>query len=95
MSEELKHSVMSQAQSVADAAASNPKIAMVVATGTTGIGIDLAIIQSLQPIVAMIAALLGITLTIILIIRNTLGTLRERAEYKRKLREIEESKRSL
>ena len=95
MSEELKHGVLSQAQSMADAAASNPKVAMAVATSTTGIGIDLAIIQSLQPIVAMIAALLGITLTIILIIRNTLGTLRERAEYKRKLREIEESKRSL
>lgn len=95
MSEELKHGVLSQAQSMADAAASNPKVAMAVATGTTGIGIDLALIQSLQPLIAMIAALLGITLTTVLIIRNTLGMLRERAEYKRKIRQINEANDSL
>ena len=82
MSEELKQGIISQS---VEAVVANPKVQMTIATGTTAAGIDLAFIQYLQPIVAVIAALLGIILTVVLIAKNVQSMIRESREYKYKV----------
>ena len=69
MSEEVKQGVVS---SIVEPIITNPKVQMSIATGTTAAGIDMAFIQYMQPIIAMVAATLGLILTTVLIIRNIL-----------------------
>jgi uncharacterized protein YybS (DUF2232 family) len=87
MSEDIKQGIVSQ---VAESVASNPKIQMTIATGTTAAGIDMAFIQYLQPVVAVIAAMLGIILTSLLIAKTVLGMVREGKEYKYKVKHRDE-----
>ena len=82
MPDELKQGIVSHA---VEAVVSNPKVQMTIATGTTAAGIDLAFIQYLQPVVAVIAALLGIILTVVLIAKNVQSMIRESREYKYKV----------
>tara|TARA_R110000751_G_scaffold30870_1_gene78649 strand:+ start:849 stop:1112 length:264 start_codon:yes stop_codon:yes gene_type:complete len=82
MPDELKQGIASHA---VEAVVSNPKVQMTIATGTTAAGIDLAFIQYLQPVVAVIAALLGIILTVVLIAKNVQSMIRESREYKYKV----------
>lgn len=69
MKEEIKQGVIS---SVVEPIITNPKVQMSIATGTTAVGIDMAFIQYMQPIIAIVAAILGLVLTTVLIIRNVL-----------------------
>jgi len=85
MSDELKQGVVSQVGHAAEAIVANPKVQMTIATGTTAAGIDLAFIQYLQPVVAVIAAVLGIILTMVLIAKNIQSMIRESREYKYKV----------
>lgn len=82
MPDELKQGIVNHA---VEAVVSNPKVQMTIATGTTAAGIDLAFIQYLQPVVAVIAALLGIILTVVLIAKNIQSMIRESREYKYKV----------
>tara|TARA_R110002049_G_scaffold143473_6_gene305590 strand:+ start:748 stop:1020 length:273 start_codon:yes stop_codon:yes gene_type:complete len=90
MSDDLKQGVMVQVGHVLESAVSNPKVQMTIATGTTAAGIDLAFIQYLQPVVAIIAAVLGIILTVVLIVKNIMSMIRESREYKYKVKHRDE-----
>ena len=87
MSEELKQSAMSHAHPVIEAIAGNPKASMAAATGTAGLGIDTALLQTLPLILGIIATILGIILTSVLIYRNIKLTIREDREYKQKIKD--------
>ena len=82
MPDELKQGIVSH---TVEAVVLSPKVQMTIATGTTAAGIDLAFIQYLQPVVAVIAALLGIILTVVLIAKNIQSMIRESREYKYKV----------
>lgn len=86
MSDELKQGVVSQvSHAVVEAVATNPKVQMTIATGTTAVGIDLGLIQYLQIYVAFIVAILGGLLTLLLIIKTTIDIVRNSKEYKYKV----------
>jgi Ni,Fe-hydrogenase I cytochrome b subunit len=87
MSEEAKHGVIS---SIVEPIITNPKVQMSIATGTTATGIDMATIQYMQPMIAIIAATLGLILTTVLIIRNILLMVDEFAARKRRVKERSE-----
>ena len=82
MPDELKQGIVSH---TVEAVVLSPKVQMTIATGTTAAGIDLAFIQYLQPVVAVIAALLGIILTVVLIAKNIQSMIRESREYRYKV----------
>ena len=87
MSEEVKQGVIS---SIVEPIITNPKVQMSIATGTTAAGIDMATIQYMQPMIAIIAATLGLILTTVLIIRNILLMVDEFAARKRRVKERSE-----
>jgi hypothetical protein len=80
MSEGIKHGIVS---SVVEPIITNPKVQMSIATGTTAAGIDMATIQYIQPMIAIIAATLGLILTTVLIVRNVLLMIDELRNRKR------------
>lgn len=87
MSEEIKQSVIS---SVVEPIIANPKVQMTIATGTTAAGIDIAFVQYLQPIIAIVAATLGLILTTVLIIRNILLMIDEFHDRRHKAKKYNE-----
>jgi len=70
---------------IVEAVANNPKVQMTIATGTTAVGIDIGIMQFLQPYIAFIVAILGGILTILLIVKTTIDIVRNGKEYKYKI----------
>ena len=87
MSEEVKQGVIS---SIVEPIITNPKVQMSIATGTTAAGIDMATIQYMQPMIAIVAATLGLILTTVLIVRNILLMVDEFAARKRRVKERSE-----
>ena len=83
MSEEMRQGI---AKHVVEVIETNPQVQMTIATGTTWMGIDLAFFQYVQTFFAFIVAVLGGILTVILIVRNFRGMIRENREYKYKLK---------
>lgn len=63
---------------------------MSIATGTTAAGIDMATIQYLQPVIAIVAATLGLILTTVLIVRNVFLMVDEFRDRKRKAKKDNE-----
>lgn len=87
MSDELKQNAAMTAHPLLEAIAGNPKASMAAATGTAGLGIDTALLQTLPLILGIIATILGIILTSVLIYRNIKLTIREDREYKQKIKD--------
>lgn len=81
MSEDIKQGLVS---TIVEPIITNPKVQMSIATGTTAAGIDMATIQYLQPVIAIVAATLGLVLTSVLIIRNVLLMIDEFSERRRR-----------
>lgn len=88
MSENIKRLVI---ETVVEPVISNPKVQMGIATGTTATAIDMATVQYLQPIIAIVAATLGLILTTVLIIRNVLLIVDEYQVRRQKVRAINET----
>lgn len=87
MSEGIKQGVIS---SIVEPIITNPKVQMSIATGTTAAGIDMATIQYLQPVIAIVAATLGLILTTVLIVRNVFLMIDEFRDRKRKAKKSNE-----
>jgi hypothetical protein len=87
MSDGIKQGLTKHVVEVIEA---NPQVQMTIATGTTWMGIDLAFFQYVQTFFAFIVAVLGGILTVILIVRNFRGMIRENREYKYKLKNRDE-----
>jgi ethanolamine ammonia-lyase small subunit len=87
MSESIKQGVVS---SIVEPIITNPKVQMSIATGTTAAGIDMATIQYLQPVIAIVAATLGLILTTVLIVRNVFLMVDEFRDRKRKAKKDNE-----
>lgn len=87
MSESIKQGVIS---SIVEPIITNPKVQMSIATGTTAAGIDMATIQYLQPVIAIVAATLGLILTTVLIVRNVFLMIDELRDRRRKAKRDDE-----
>jgi hypothetical protein len=87
MSESIKQGVIS---SIVEPIITNPKVQMSIATGTTAAGIDMATIQYLQPVIAIVAATLGLILTTVLIVRNVFLMIDEFRDRRRKAKRDDE-----
>lgn len=87
MSEGIKQGVIS---SIVEPIITNPKVQMSIATGTTAAGIDMATIQYLQPVIAIVAATLGLILTTVLIVRNVFLMIDEFRDRRRKAKKDNE-----
>lgn len=84
MSDDLKPGIVG---AVLEPVLMHPKTQMAIATGTTATAIDMATIQYLQPILAIVAASMGLILTSVLIVRNVLLMTDEFIERRRKAKE--------
>ena len=87
MSDDLKPGIVNAVVAVVEPVIMHPKTQMAIATGTTAVSIDMATIQYLQPILAIVAATMGLILTSVLIVRNVLLMTDEFAERRRKAKD--------
>ena len=87
MSDDLKPGIVNAVVAVVEPVIMHPKSQMLIATGTTATAIDMATIQYLQPILAIVAATMGLILTSVLIVRNVLLMTDELAERRRKAKD--------